>query len=63
VFPDDLEKTLMLFILSNKSAVAVAKELNIHINTFYQRLKRIEERLEISFDNQEDVLKIHLTCH
>lgn len=59
----DLEKTLMLYILSNKSAVAVAKELNIHINTFYQRLKRIEERLEISFDNQEDVLKIHLACH
>lgn len=59
----DLEKTLMLYISSNNSAIETARKLNIHINTFYQRLKRIEERLELSFDNPEDMLKIHLACH
>ncbi|MFP3125898.1 helix-turn-helix domain-containing protein [Ectobacillus funiculus] len=59
----DLEKTLKLYILSNKSAIETARELNIHINTFYQRLKKIEERLELSFDNPEDMLQIHLACH
>jgi len=59
----DLEKTLRLYISSNKSAIETAKGLNIHINTLYQRLKRIEERLELSFDNPEDMLKVYLACH
>lgn len=59
----DLEKTLTVYISSSKSAIDTAKKLNIHINTLYQRLKRIEERLELSFDNPDDMLKIHLACH
>ncbi|MGZ9816984.1 PucR family transcriptional regulator [Peribacillus simplex] len=59
----DLEKTLMIYISSNKSATETAKTLHIHINTLYQRLRKIEELLNISFNNAEDMLKIQLTCH
>lgn len=59
----ELEKTLTTYIASNKSAKETAEILNIHINTLYQRLRKIEERLELSFDFPEDMLKIHLACH
>ncbi|WP_396020643.1 helix-turn-helix domain-containing protein [Bacillus sp. ISL-101] len=29
----------------------------------YQRLKKIEEALNLSFNNTEDMLKIELACH
>ncbi|WNC17547.1 helix-turn-helix domain-containing protein [Brevibacillus brevis] len=60
---NELEKTLLVYISSNRSAAATAKKLHIHINTLYQRLKRIEERLALSFDSHEDMLKIQLACH
>ncbi|MED4225572.1 helix-turn-helix domain-containing protein [Neobacillus cucumis] len=59
----ELEKTLLLYISSNKSAIDTAKKMHIHINTLYQRLKRIEEELDLRFDNPDDMLKIHLACH
>ncbi|WP_248930620.1 helix-turn-helix domain-containing protein [Paenibacillus hamazuiensis] len=59
----DLEKTLMVYISSNKSAVESAKKLHIHINSLYQRLKKIEELLNLRFDDPEDMLKIQLACH
>jgi sugar diacid utilization regulator len=59
----DLETTLMVYVTSNQSAIETAKKLHIHINTLYQRLKRIEERLGLRFDNHEDMLKIQLACH
>ncbi|WP_286180268.1 helix-turn-helix domain-containing protein [Neobacillus cucumis] len=59
----ELEKTLTIYIASNKSAKEAAEKLNIHINTLYQRLRKIEERLKLSFDRTEDMLKIHLACH
>ncbi|RNB89387.1 PucR family transcriptional regulator [Brevibacillus nitrificans] len=40
-----------------------AKKLHIRINTLSQCLKRIEERLGLRFDSQEDMLKIQLACH
>lgn len=59
----ELEETLVSYIQLNKSAVATAKKLHIHINTLYNRLKKIEELLDISFQNPEDNLKIQLACH
>ncbi|OXM84565.1 helix-turn-helix domain-containing protein [Paenibacillus rigui] len=59
----ELEKTLMLYISSNQSAVETAKKLHIHINSLYQRIKRIEDLLHLSLDDPEDVLKIQLACH
>lgn len=59
----DLETTLMQYVACNLSAIDTAKKLHIHINTLYQRLKRIEERLGLRFDSQEDMLKIQLACH
>jgi DNA-binding PucR family transcriptional regulator len=60
---NDLEKTLLAYIKNNKSASNTAKQLHIHINTLYQRLKKIEKQLNLSFDNSEDALKIQLACH
>ncbi|HWO97668.1 MAG TPA: helix-turn-helix domain-containing protein [Bacillus sp. (in: firmicutes)] len=59
----DLEKTLLAYIKNNKSAIETAKQLHVHINTLYQRLKRIEKHLNLSFDDPEDSLKIQLACH
>jgi sugar diacid utilization regulator len=59
----DLEKTLLSYIEYNRSATKTANDLHIHINTLYQRLKKIEDLLQIDFQNNEDVLKIQLACH
>jgi sugar diacid utilization regulator len=58
-----LEKTLLHYVSLNKSAVQTAKALHIHINTLYQRLKRIETLMNIQLDNPEDILKIQLAYH
>ncbi|SDK96416.1 PucR family transcriptional regulator [Lacicoccus qingdaonensis] len=60
---NDLEETLVSYIQLNKSAVDTAKKLHIHINTLYNRLRKIEELLEVSFQDPEDNLKIQLACH
>ncbi|MCM3080637.1 helix-turn-helix domain-containing protein [Brevibacillus invocatus] len=59
----DLELTLLTYIELNKSAVDTAQKMHIHINTLYGRLKRIEELLQISFTDPDDLLKIQLACH
>ncbi len=59
----ELEKTVIHYINSNRSAGQTAEQLHIHINTLYQRLKKIEELLNIDFNNKEDLLKIQLACH
>ncbi|MEP9409166.1 helix-turn-helix domain-containing protein [Peribacillus frigoritolerans] len=60
---NELEKTLLVYTNSNRSAIQAAEKLHIHINTLYQRLKKIEEALNLSFNNTEDMLKIELACH
>lgn len=60
---NDLEKTLFTYIASNRSAVHTAEKLHIHINTFYQRLKKIEELLNLNFNDPDDFLTILLACH
>ncbi|SDH84768.1 PucR family transcriptional regulator [Alteribacillus bidgolensis] len=59
----DLEKTLIVYMESNRNAKLSAETLHIHINTLYQRLKKIEKRLNIELDDPEDILKIQLACH
>jgi sugar diacid utilization regulator len=58
-----LEKTLLMYMAFNKSAVLTAKALDIHINTLYQRLKRIETLMDIHLENPEEMLKIQLAYH
>ncbi|WP_078412718.1 helix-turn-helix domain-containing protein [Priestia abyssalis] len=60
---NDLEKTLLIYIKNNKSAAETAKQIHVHINTLYQRLKKIEKLLNVSLDDPEDSLKIQLACH
>ncbi|GGA29205.1 helix-turn-helix domain-containing protein [Psychrobacillus lasiicapitis] len=59
----DLEQTLVTYIENNRQATQTAKLLHIHVNTLYQRLKRIEEKLQVSFSNSEDILKLQLACY
>lgn len=59
----ELEKTLLVYIQCSQSAQETANELHIHINTLYQRLRKIEALLNIDFKRPEDMLKIQLACH
>ncbi|CAM5789716.1 helix-turn-helix domain-containing protein [Brevibacillus borstelensis] len=59
----DLEKTLLVYVHCHQSAHLTAKQLHIHINTLYQRLRKIEELLAIDLKQPEDKLKIQLACH
>ncbi|WP_438315358.1 helix-turn-helix domain-containing protein [Sporosarcina sp. FA9] len=49
-----LVNTLKLYIQLNKNHKQTAKELHIHPNTLYYRLKKVEELLEIDFTNEKD---------
>lgn len=59
----ELEKTLYTYMASNRSVKRTANMLHIHVNTLYQRLRKIESLLNIRFNNPEDVLKVQLACH
>lgn len=58
-----LETTLLAYIESQCSMNQTAKKLYIHTNTLYQRLKKIENCLHISFKNPDDLLQIQLACY
>ncbi|MEA0555159.1 helix-turn-helix domain-containing protein [Lysinibacillus irui] len=58
-----LEETLLMYIKQNGSVRETAKQLHIHVNTLYQRLRKIEEKLTISFQNADDVLRLQLACY
>jgi sugar diacid utilization regulator len=57
-----LEETLLVYMAANRSVHESTKKLHIHFNTLYQRLKKIEELLNVNFQNREDVLKLQLAC-
>lgn len=57
---EHLEETLLTYIELNYSLKKTAQKLYIHPNTLYQRLKKIETILNISFDNPDDLLKLQL---
>lgn len=58
-----LEETLLTYFEMNRSAVQTANHLHIHINTLYQRLKKIEDCLQISFEKSENILRLQLACY
>ncbi|QFK71433.1 GAF domain-containing protein [Pradoshia sp. D12] len=58
-----LEETLITYFELNRSASQTATKLFIHINTLYQRLKKIEDCLSISFEDAEDILRLQLACY
>lgn len=55
-----LEQTLLVYMASNRSVNESTKKLHIHFNTLYQRLKKIEDLLNVNFQDYEDVLKLQL---
>ena len=59
----ELEETLLTYFESNRSATKTAEKLHIHINTLYQRIRKIEHVLQLDLNDNEDSLKIHLACH
>lgn len=60
---NSLKETLMMYFSQNRSASKTAQMMHIHINTLYQRLKKIEETLQLSLDDTEHVLRLQLACY
>jgi Regulator of polyketide synthase expression len=58
-----LEETLLVYMACGRSANQAAEQLHIHINTLYQRIRKIEEILGLSFDDQENLLRLQLACY
>jgi sugar diacid utilization regulator len=59
----ELEQTLLSYIKYNRNAAKTAEDLHIHINTLYQRIRKIEDTLGISLEKPEDLLKMQLAYH
>ncbi|WP_429841512.1 helix-turn-helix domain-containing protein [Brevibacillus sp. FIR094] len=57
------EQTIIAYMKCSQSPQLTAKELHIHVNTLYQRLRKVEELLHIDLRNPEDLLKLQLACH
>ena len=53
-------QTLFTYIQNNRSMTLTAKELHIHTNTLYHRIKKIEHILDLDFNHYEDLLKVQL---
>ncbi|MDQ0252985.1 sugar diacid utilization regulator [Evansella vedderi] len=51
-------ETLGMLILSNKNHKRTAEQLHIHPNTLYQRIKKMEKEMNISFDRDVDWLNL-----
>jgi DNA-binding PucR family transcriptional regulator len=60
---DELLYTLFTYIQNNRSMNSTAKELHIHSNTLYHRIKKIEDILDMNFSHYEDYLKVQLEVY
>ena len=58
----DLLKTLLLYVEYDRDLSQLVTELNIHHNTLYYRISRIEEILGVSFKDYESWFNIQLAC-
>lgn len=58
----DLLKTLLLYVEYDRDLSRLKAELNIHHNTLYYRISRIEEILHVSFKDYENWFNIQLAC-
>jgi len=56
----ELLQTLFTYVQNNRSMTLTAFELHIHANTLYNRIKKIEEILELDFNQYEDYLNVQL---
>ena len=59
----ELLHTLFTYIQNNRSMSTTAKELHIHANTLYHRIKKMEDMLKIDFSHYEDYLKVQLAVY
>lgn len=59
----ELIQTLFTYVQNNRSMNLTAKDLHIHANTLYNRIKKIEEILELDFNHYEDYLKVELAVY
>jgi len=61
--------TIQTFIATNKNHKQTAAQLHIHPNTLYYRLKKMEQTLEVDFDNEKEwidfviALQIYVSHH
>ncbi|WP_082233148.1 helix-turn-helix domain-containing protein [Halobacillus massiliensis] len=58
----DFIRTLMAYITYDKNLQRVTDALNIHPNTLYYRIKRIQNILDLDFEHSEDWLNVQLAC-
>ncbi|WP_028783891.1 helix-turn-helix domain-containing protein [Thalassobacillus devorans] len=59
----DLFHTLCTYVQNNRSMAVTAKDLHIHTNTLYHRIKKIEELLNITLNEYKDYLKVQLSVY
>jgi sugar diacid utilization regulator len=60
---EELLDTLFAYIQNNRSMGVTAKQLHIHTNTLYNRLRKIEEMLGLDFNQYEDDLHMQLAVY
>ncbi|MCP3031605.1 GAF domain-containing protein [Halobacillus sp. A1] len=58
----DFIDTLMAYITYDKNLRKVTEALNIHANTLYYRIKRMQEILDLDFEHSDDWLNVQLAC-
>lgn len=56
-------QTLLAYVEYDKDLGSTTKRLNIHYNTLYYRINRIQEILGCSFDQEEEWFSVKLACH
>ncbi|MBM7551644.1 helix-turn-helix domain-containing protein [Thalassobacillus pellis] len=59
----ELMKTLAAYVTHDKDLKKVTQELNIHHNTLYYRISRIQEILELDAGNMDEWFNIQLAYH
>lgn len=59
----DLLKTLEAYVGNNCNAVTAANKLFIHRNTFYQRMSKIQELLNLDLEDQDVRLYLQLSTY
>jgi len=58
----ELISTLKVYSKNNQNIKETAKELNLHHNTIYFRIKKIEKILGMDFSSMKDWVEIQLAC-
>lgn len=59
----DLLHTMEAYVNNNCNAVTAANQLFIHRNTFYQRMNKIQELMDVDLENQEVRLYLQLSSY